>query len=120
MNATEIDRRQTARWKLSVLVLLASLVSVTTLAKHSFALPRSSPSHWVSQTCKMREGRRVSSPHVAVLRAIIPILRSAQPRPRVIATCEGEHSPIPIAGFFRLALLRAPPSFKLFLSKAVC
>ena len=110
MKSTNIDRRQAVNWEFSVLLLLVSLVSVTLLAKHSFALPHSSPSHWVCQTCKVRESRRAVPPHVMALRAIIPILRCSQPRPRAIATDETEHSPIPILGFFRHAPLRAPPS----------
>jgi len=94
----------------AVLLLLAGLVSLATLAKHSFALPQSNPSHWVSQTCKMREDQRTTSPRVTMIRAIAAILGCNQPSPRVIATFERDQPPTPMSGFFRHATLRGPPS----------
>jgi len=105
---TKAARRDAPR--VAVLLLLAGLVSLVTLAKHSYALPQSSPSHWVSQTCKMSEGRRATSPRVAVLRAVATILGRNQPSPRVIASYERDQPPTPISGFFRHATLRGPPS----------
>jgi hypothetical protein len=105
---TKAARRAAPR--VAVLLLLAGLVSLATLAKHSFALPRSSPSHWVSQTCKMSDGRRAVSSHVTVLRVVAAILSCNQPSPKVIASFERDQPPTPISGFFRHATLRGPPS----------
>jgi len=104
---TKAAKRRAPR--VAVLLLLAGLVSVATLAKHSFALPQSSPSHWVSQTCKMSEGRRATPPRVTVLRVVATILGCTQPSPQVIATFERDPEPTPISGFFRQATLRGPP-----------
>lgn len=103
-------RRDTPR--VAVLLLLAGLVSLATLAKRSFALPQSNPAHWVSQTCKMSEGRRATPPRVTVLRAVatMRILGSNQPNLGAITTREREQPPTPISGFFRHATLRGPPS----------
>ena len=109
-NPTGGTARNAGSWRLGILLLLVSLLSVAALAKRSFALPRSSPAHWVSQTCKMREARRVASPHAAILRAFTSILRGDQPRPRVIATRESDPPPTATPGFFRHATLRGPPT----------
>src|ERR1051325_11693474 len=62
-------------FRLAILLLLVSLVSVATLAKHSFGLPHSSPSHWVSQTCKMREAPRATSLAAPIFQAAIVVRR---------------------------------------------
>ncbi|HMD99414.1 MAG TPA: hypothetical protein VKM93_19065 [Terriglobia bacterium] len=96
--------------RVAVLLLLAGLVSVATLAKHSFALPQSSPSHWVSQTCKMSESRCAGSSRVTVLQVVATILICNQPSPTVTASFERDQPPAPIPGFFRHTALRGPPS----------
>lgn len=98
-----------AAGKAAVLLFLASLVSLAFLAKHSFGLPHSSPSHWIAQVCKMREGRRVAAPRAVALRVRFTILRNDRPRPMAPAVPEGDRSQTPSPGFFRRTTLRAPP-----------
>jgi hypothetical protein len=98
-----------ATGKAAVLVFLAGLVSVAFLAKHSFGLPHSSPSHWITQVCKMREGRRVTAPRAVTLQARFTILGNDRPWPTATLVPEGDPSQTPSPGFFRHATLRAPP-----------
>jgi len=93
--------------RVAVLLILASFVSVGFLAKHSLGLRHSSPSHWITQVCKMREERRTSAPRPVALRAPITILRNARPGPSLAVVRSGDPSPTP--GFFRRTTLRAPP-----------
>jgi hypothetical protein len=95
--------------KAAVLLFLAGLVSVAFLAKHNLGLPHSSPSHWITQVCKMREGRRVAAPRAVILQARFTLLQNDQPRPRAAAVPEGDPSQTPFPGFFRRTTLRAPP-----------
>jgi hypothetical protein len=101
--------RNACLWKLSILLLLAGLVSVSALAKNSFEMPRSSPSHWVSQACKMREGSRVAAAHPVALQAVIAVFRCVQPSPRVIKNQQSDPPPSLTPDFFRHTALRAPP-----------
>lgn len=98
--------------KLGIVVLMAGLVSLAAFAKFNFALPSSSPSHWVSQTCKMHQSRPGAFEPAAIARAFIPVFRADQPRPRptLIATRAIDQPPAAIPGFLRHAPLRAPPA----------
>jgi len=110
MKLRDTNRRRDFHLRLSVVLLLSSLFSVAALSKYSFALPHSSPSHWVSQTCKMREGRRVAAARVTAEWAQLPNFSADQHSPVVIAVPESHPPRIPISGFFRFATLRAPPA----------
>ena len=99
----------TCLWKLSVLLLLVGLVSVSALAKKSFELPRSSPSHWVSQACKMREDGRAAPAHAGILRAVIAVFYRLQPPQTGMAVQSSDPPPALIPDFFGELTLRAPP-----------
>jgi len=96
--------------KLGIVVLMAGLVSLAALAKFNFALPQSTPSHWMSQTCKMHQSRRSAWAHEASARAFAPGRRADQPRPRPMALRGDDRATIAAPGFFRHAPLRAPPA----------
>jgi len=105
---------RSASLKGAVLLLLAGLLSVAALAKHSFALPHSSPSHWVSQTCKMRQGPRATAPQSAVLNAIIVVRHHPCSLIKVFGNNESDGPLTTTAVLFRHLTLRAPPRVLFF------
>src|SRR5271157_1696314 len=80
----------TAAWKLAILLLLASLFSLSALAKYSFAMPRSSPSHWICKTCKIHEHRSAVAQGSTVLRVLDIVVRCDELRPVAIARRESD------------------------------
>jgi hypothetical protein len=107
--ARRARNRSSASGRLCILLLSVGLVAVAALAKHSFGLPPSNASHWISQTCKIGESRRVDSPRITVRRVLVVVLRSDQPRPQVIAVREYDQPPVATPDFFSPTSLRSPP-----------
>ena len=102
-------RRRTA-WKVWVVLLSVGLISVVMLAKHSFGLPRTSGSHWISQTCKIQESRRAAPVRTSVIRATLPIFRADLTRAN-LPPARRNDAPVRPLQFFSSAALRSPPSF---------
>lgn len=102
--------RNTATWKVAVLLLLGSVLAFCALAKYSFAMPRSSPSHWVSKTCKFNDYRSRATGGKTILRMVGTVVRCERPQLCVMVSRETDRSRAPTPGFFRHASLRAPPT----------
>lgn len=102
--------RGRAGWRLWVVLLSVTLISLATLAKRSFSLPRASTSHWISQTCKIRESRRVSPVRAICSRAAVPVLPSRPSRLSLRVSRAGD-PPLRIVDFFSSTALRSPPLF---------
>jgi len=101
-------RRRTT-WKLWVVLLSVGLISVAMLAKHSFGLPRTSGSHWISQTCKIQESRRATPVRTIAIQAVLPILHADLTRTNV-RPVRGDDPPVRPVQFFSSTALRSPPS----------
>jgi hypothetical protein len=86
-------------------------VCLATLAKHSFSLPHSNASYWISQTCKIQESRQVVLPGAIALRASVRSFRRDRSGggPRVVA--RNDAPPQALLEFFSTTPLRSPPSF---------
>jgi len=102
-------RRRTT-WKVWVVLLAVGLISVAMLAKHSFGLPRTSGSHWISQTCKIQESRRAAPVRTTVIRAPLPILRADLTRAN-LPPARRNDPPVRPVPFFSSTPLRSPPVF---------
>jgi hypothetical protein len=86
------------------------LVCLAMLAKHSFGLPRSDGSHWISQTCKIRESRLTVLRGTPTLEASLRVFRHDPPRRTTDRVSLEDAPPAGLFEFLGSTLLRAPPS----------
>ena len=99
------------RRELAVLLFFVlSLLSMSVLAKYSFAMPRTSASHWICKTCKIQNSQGATPVGGTVLQAIAKVVRGKLPRLAVVARRDSSRSRAPTSGFFPHSSLRAPPS----------
>jgi hypothetical protein len=101
--------RSKSTWKLCVLVLAVGLFSLATLAKHSFSLPRSNGSHWISQTCKIRDSRRPIAVQAVAFRAAVTVLGHDRLAPVEPVVFRSAPLPLRVVDSFSSASLRSPP-----------
>jgi hypothetical protein len=97
-----------ATWRVCTLLLAAGLISLATLAKHSFVLPRASGCHWISQACKIRETRRAAPTRTIAVPAAVPFLRCDQPAAPVRLIRKSDTA-VRVFYFFSNTALRPPP-----------
>lgn len=100
--------RGRAGWRLWVVLLSVALISLATLAKHSFSLPRASSSHWISQTCKIRESRRVSPVRRICARVAVSVA-PGRPSRGSLRVSRASDPPLRVVDFFSSSALRSPP-----------
>jgi len=95
------------------IVLLAGVFSLALLAKHSFGLPHSSRSHWISQVCKMRERQGPAAlqalAHAVPYQPVVVVIHRDPVPAKVCYLRDGDRPQI--SDLFPHATLRAPPSF---------
>ncbi len=96
-------------WRLGVVLLSVALIALSALAKHSYCSPRTSGSHWISQTCKIQECRRATPILVDYAQAVVR--SGVEQQPRIIAEATRRADPPPrYAHFFCSTPLRSPPA----------
>lgn len=95
-------------WRLWVLLLSVCLISLATLAKYNYGLPRTSGSHWISQTCKIRESRRAAPVRQSCVQPRITVVRFERGTVRRVAL--RSDPPPGRVHFLSSAGLRSPPT----------